>query len=131
MAYNEIRWKFPQYSAYSVLNVINPAICWNPPENNPFIQKFEVDILNTADDQWVRIADTASNFVRFPADNYAINPSYRARIATIGINGRRSPYAYSIVELSSALVFDFTASSTVSFSNGTRVSNQRYIFLIL
>lgn len=131
MAYNEIRWKFPQYSAYSVLNVINPAICWNPPENNPFIQKFEVDILNTADDQWVRIADTASNFVRFPADNYAINPSYRARIATIGINGRRSPYAYSIVQLSSALVFDFTTSSTVSFSNGTRVSNQRYIFLIL
>lgn len=131
MAYNEASWEFPRYSSYSILNVINPAICWNPPENNPFIYAFEVDYLNVLDNQWVRVGTTASNYIRFPSNVYSSNGSYKIRIATIGTNGRRSPYAYSIVVLSSPLVFDFTASTIVRYSDGTTVPNQRYLFLVI
>lgn len=131
MAYNEVTWDYPQYSSYSVLNAINPAVCWNPPQNNPFITSFEVDYLNTLENQWVRIGNTTANYIRFPSDVYSSNGSYRIRIATIGVNGRRSPYAYSTVVLDSPLMFDFTADQTVRYSNGTTVPNQRYLFLIL
>jgi len=131
MAYNEVVWPYPQYCSYSVLNAINPAICWNPPQNNPFIASFEVDYLNTIENQWVRIGTTAASYIRFPSDVYSSNGSYRIRIATIGVNGRRSPYAYSTVVLDSPLMFDFTASQTVRYSDGTTVPNQRYLFLIL
>lgn len=131
MSYNEATWDFPQYSGYSILNVIHPAICWNVPQNNPFIAAFEVDVLNTIENQWVRAGTTAVNYIRFPPDVYPVNGSYRIRIATIGVNGRRSPYAYSTVTLASPLVFDFTASQTVRYSNGTTVPNQRYLFLII
>jgi len=132
MAYNEVTWDFPQYSSYSILNAaVNPAICWNPPQNNPFIASFEVDFLDTSDNQWIRIGTTAANFIRFPSDIYVTNSSYRIRIASIGINGRRSPYAYSTVVLASPLVFDFTASQDIRLSNGTILPNQRYLFLIL
>lgn len=131
MAYNEASWEFPKYSGYSILNAINPAICWSVPENNPFIFAFEVDYLNVLDNQWVRVGTTASNYIRFPSDVYSSNGSYKIRIATIGTNGRRSPYAYSVVVLSSPLVFDFTASTIVRYSNGTTVPNQRYLFLVI
>ena len=131
MAYNEVIWDYPQYSSYSILNVINPAVCWNPPQNNPFITSFEVEYLDTLDNQWIRIGTTAASFIRFPSDVYSTNGSYKIRIATIGVNGRRSPYAYSTVTLASPLMFDFTASQTVRYSNGTTVPNQRYLFLIL
>jgi hypothetical protein len=131
MSYNEARWDYPQYSAYSVLNAINPAICWNAPQNNPFIASFEVDYLDVLDNQWKRIGTTSTSYIRFPSDVYTTNGSYRIRIATIGINGRRSPYAYSTVVLASPLVFDFTASQDVRFSDGTVVPNQRFLFLIL
>lgn len=131
MSYNEARWDYPQYSAYSILNAVNPAVCWNSPQNNPFISTFEVDYLDILDNQWVRIGTTASNYIRFPSDVYSTNGSYRIRITTIGTNGKRSPYAYSTVVLSSPLMFDFTASQTVRFSNGTEVPNQRFLFLIL
>jgi hypothetical protein len=131
MSYNEARWDYPQYSAYSIFNVINPAICWNTPQNNPFIASFEVDYLDVLDNQWKRIGTTSTSYIRFPPDVYSTNGSYRIRITTIGINGRRSPYAYSTVVLASPLVFDFTASRDVRFSDGTIVPNQRYLFLIL
>lgn len=131
MAYNEATWDFPQYSAYSILNAVNPAVCWNPPQNNPFILTFEVDYLDVLDNQWVRIGSTASNYIRFPSDVYSTNGSYRIRIVTVGTNGRKSPYSYSIVSLASPLVFDFTASSVVRYSDGTTVPNQRLLFLIL
>ena len=130
MSYNEASWNYPQYSSYSILNAINPAICWNPPQNNPFIAAFEVDYLDTLDNQWIRIGTTASNYIRFPSTVYATNGSYRIRIATIGVNGRKSPYAYSTVVLASPLVFDFSASQLVRYSDGTTVPNQRYLFLI-
>lgn len=131
MAYNEATWNYPKYSAYSILNAVNPAICWNPPENNPYIAAFEVDYLDVLDNQWIRIGTTTSSYIRFPDNVYSTNGSYRIRIATIGINGRRSPYAYSVVTLASPLVFDFTASQDVRYSNGTVVPNQRYLFLVL
>lgn len=131
MAYNEITWAYPKYSPYSVMNTLVPLICWSPPENNPFVFGFSVDYLNVFDNQWINIGTTASNYIRFPADVYSENGSFKIRIATIGVNGRLSPYTYSDVELASPLVFDFTASQTVRYSNGTTVSNQRYLFLIL
>lgn len=130
MSYNEVKWNYPQYSSYSVLNAINPLVCWNPPQNNPLIEGFEVEYLNTLDGQWIKLGVTASNYIRFPSNVYSVNGSYRIRIATIGVNGKRSPYAYSTVVLASPLVFDFTSSQDVRYSNGTVVPNQRYLFLI-
>lgn len=132
MAYNEARWQFPQYSSYSVLNAaVNPVVCWNPLQNNPFISSFEVDYLDTIENQWKRIGTTSASYIRFPSDVYSTNGSYRIRIATVGVNGKRSPFAYSSVVLASPLVFDFTASQDVRFSDGTIVPNQRFLFLIL
>jgi hypothetical protein len=131
MAYNEVAWDYPQYAAYSVLNAVVPLVCWNPPQNNPFISLFEVEYLDTVDGQWIRLGTTAANYIRFPSDVYSTNSSYRIRITTIGINGKRSPYSYSTVVLASPLVFDFTASQDVRFADGTIVPNQRYLFLAL
>lgn len=131
MAYNEVTWEYPKYSSYSILNVVNPAVCWNPPQTNPLVAGFAVEYLNVLDRQWVSIGTTSANYIRFPADVYSANGSYQIRIATIGVNGRRSPYAYSTVTLASPLVFDFTASQSVRYSNGTVVPNQRFLFLIL
>lgn len=130
MAYNEATWDFPQYSTYSILNAVSPVVCWNPPQNNPFIASFEVEYLDVLDNQWVMIGSTSSNYIRFPSDVYSTNGSYRIRIAAIGTNGRKSPYSYSVVSLASPLVFDFTASSVVRYSDGTTVPNQRILFLI-
>ena len=70
MANYEASWDFPQYSAYSILNVINPAICWNAVQNNPLIKGFEVDFLDMEDMQWRRIGETNVSFIQFPSDIY-------------------------------------------------------------
>lgn len=131
MAYNEATWKFPQYSAYSILNATMPGVCWKPLENNPLIAGFEVEYLNIVDGAWINIGVTSASYIRFSSDVYASNAAYRLRIATIGVNGKRSPFSLSIVKLSSPLVFDFTASQTVRYSNGATVPNQRFLFLVL
>ena len=131
MAYNEIRWNFPQYSSYSVLNAICPLICWHPLQNNPFVFSFLVEYLDTIENKWTVVGTVATNYIRFPSDVYSTNASYKIRIATIGVNGRRSPYAYSVVTLASPLVFDFTASQLVRYQDGTTVPNQRFLFLII
>ena len=131
MAYNEATWKFPQYSSYSILNTIMPGVCWKPLENNPLIAGFEVEYLNIVDGAWINIGTTSASYIRFPTVVYASNAAYRLRIATIGVNGKRSPFSLSITELSSPLVFDFTASQTVRYSNGATVPNQRFLFLVL
>jgi hypothetical protein len=100
-------------------------------ENNPLIAGFEVEYLNIFDGAWINLGVTSASYVRFPSDVYASSAAYRLRIATIGVNGKRSPFSLSIVELSSPLVFDFTASQTVRYSNGTTVPNQRLLFLVL
>lgn len=132
MAQYEVAWKFPQYSGYSILGAaINPAICWNGVQNNPFVAAFEVDFLNLEDNNWINIGTTTANYIRFPSDIYTSESVYQIRIATIGTDGRRSPYAYSQATFSSPLVFDFTEPLTVKLINGTDVPNQRYLFLVL
>ncbi len=131
MAYNETTWDYPQYSPYSILNAVSPGVCWKPLENNPFIAGFQVEYLDVNDGIWTNIGTTAVNYIRFPSDVYASPTSYRLRIATIGINGKRSPFSISVATLSSPLVFDFTTSQTVRYSNGTLVPNQRFLFLVL
>lgn len=130
MAYNEIYWDFPQFSDYSVLNAINPAVCWNPPRNHPDIESFEVQIKNTVDEQWVTIGTTAGNFIRFPADNYVLDSSYQARIITITVNGDRSAFSDAPKVQTSPLEFDFTTPQVINRSDGTIIQNQRYLFLI-
>jgi hypothetical protein len=131
MAYNEAIWKFPQYSPYSILGAVTPGVCWKPLENNPLIAGFNVEYLDVSDGSWINLGTTSSSYIRFPSDAYVTNASYRLRIATIGVNGKRSPFSVSVAELSSPLVFDFTASQTVRYSNGTVVPNQRFLFLVL
>lgn len=132
MSYNEVSWAFPQYSGYSVLNAaVHPAICWNPLQNNPFIEGFDVWYLDTLDNLWVSLGFTTANYARWPADEYNDTSVYQIRIATIGINGTVSPFSYSTVTLASPLVFNFTSSQTVKLANGTTVPNQRFLFLIL
>jgi len=131
MAYNEAIWKFPQYSPYSILGAVTPGVCWKPLENNPLIAGFNVEYLDVSDGSWINLGTTSSSYIRFPSDVYVTNASYRLRIATIGVNGKRSPFSVSVTKLSSPLVFDFTASQTVRYSNGTVVPNQRFLFLVL
>jgi hypothetical protein len=131
MAYNEVSWEFPQYAAPSLLNtVVSPGVCWNALQNSPFIAAFEVEYLDLEDAIWTPIGITATNFIRFPADVYNAESAYQIRVATIGLDGVRSPWAYSLATLSSPLVFDFTAGQTVRLANGTEVPNQRLLFLI-
>lgn len=131
MANYEASWDFPQYSAYSILNVINPAICWNTVQNNPLIKGFEVDYLDMLDMQWKRVGETNVSYIQFPSDVYVGESLYRIRIATIGVNGRRSAYSYSTVTQSSPLVFDFTLSQDVRLASGSIVPNQRLLFLVI
>jgi environmental stress-induced protein Ves len=75
------------------MQAVNPAICWNDVQNNPFISAFEVDFLNLGDNSWINIGTTTANFIRFPSDIYNSESVYQIRIATIGTDGRRSSYA--------------------------------------
>ena len=111
--------------------MINPAICWNAVQNNPLIKGFEVDFLDMEDMQWRRIGETNVSFIQFPSDIYVGESLYRIRIATIGVNGRRSAYAYSTATASSPLVFDFTLSQDVRLASGSIVPNQRFLFLVI
>jgi hypothetical protein len=132
MSYNEVSWEFPQYSAPSLLNLaVSPGVCWNGLQNSPFISAFEVEYLDLEDEIWTPIGTTSTNFIRFPADVYDAESVYQIRVATIGVDGTRSPWALSVATLSSPLVFDFTTSQTVRLANGTEVPNQRYLFLVL
>ena len=87
--------------------------------------------LDTEDNLWTLIGATTTSYIRFPADQYNGDAVYQIRIATIGVNGRRSPFAYSTVVLSSPLAFNFTTAQTVRLANGTEVPNQRFLFLVL
>jgi hypothetical protein len=132
MSYNEVSWEFPQYSVPSIFNVIvSPGVCWNGLQNSPFVSAFDVQYLDLEDGIWTPIGNTATNFIRFPADVDVGNAIYQIRVATIGIDGTRSPWSFSIVTLSSPLVFDFTTNQTVRLADGTEVPNQRYLFLVL
>jgi hypothetical protein len=132
MSYNEVAWEFPQYSFPSVLNLaVTPGVCWNGLQNNPFISAFEVQYLDLQDGIWIPIGRTTTNFIRFPADVDNSDVVYQIRVATIGTDGARSPWSFSVVTLSSPLAFNFTTSQTVKLADGREVPNQRYLFLVL
>lgn len=130
MAQIEISWDYPQFSGYSVLNAINPAVCWNEPHNNPLIREFEVQLYREEDDKWLDLGRTTGDYIKVDADDYDIRTSYVARIATIGLNGRRSPWAYGQRSIASPLRFDFTTSSVVKLPGGATKLNQRLLFLL-
>jgi len=130
MAQIDISWQVPQYSAYSILNTINPAICWNEPINNPLIKEFRVELYRDEDDQWIDLGNTTADYVRIDQGDYDIRSSYQIRIATIGINRRQSPWSYSQRYIASPLRFDFSTPDSVTLPDGQSKRNQRLLFLL-
>lgn len=126
----EVAWDVPQYTGYSILNALNPAICWQQPSNNPLIRSFEVEMYREEEDRWVGLGQTEKNYAYVEAEDYDIRSSYRIRIATIGVNGRRSGWSYSSRYIASPLRFDFTAVDPVRLPNGETKPNQRLLFLM-
>ncbi len=130
MAQIDVTWKWPQYSGYSVLNAINPAICWQEPRNNPLIKQFVVELYREEDDQCIQLGYTTADYAKIDADDYDIRSSYQIRIATIGVNRRQSPWSYSQRFVASPLRFDFTSPDTVRLPDGSSKLNQRLLFLL-
>lgn len=126
----EVSWQQLRYSAYSVLNAINPAVCWNAPYVHPFFRAFEVEVYREEEDRWVRLGETTKNYIAIDQSEFDIASSYQIRIATIGINRERSAWAYSRRFIASALRFDFTTDQTVTVPDGQSVQNQRLLFLL-
>lgn len=126
----EITWNVPQYTGYSILNVLNPAICWQRPVNNPLIRSFQVQMLRQEEDMWMDLGQTEKNYAYVDAVDYDIRSSYLIRIATIGLNGKRSGWSYSSRYVASPLRFDFAAVDPVRLPNGETKPNQRLLFLM-
>jgi len=130
MASVDVTWNQLLYSGYSILNAINPAVCWNQPYIHPFFRSFEVEMYREEEDRWVKLGETTKNYISVPVDEFDIASSYQIRIATIGINRDRSPWVYSTRFISSPLRFDFTTNSVITLPDGRTVQNQRLLFLL-
>ena len=126
----DITWQQPKYSGYSILNAINPAVCWNEPYVHPFFRSFEVELYREEEDRWVRVGETVKNYIGIDQSEFDINSSYQIRIATIGINRERSAWTYSRRFIASPLRFDFTTDDAVTLPSGQSVQNQRLLFLL-
>jgi hypothetical protein len=125
-----VTWQQPRYSAYSVLNALNPAVCWNEPYTHPFFREFQVDLRREEEDRWVSLGKTTKDYINVDDAEFDINSSYQIRVATIGINRQRSAWSYSRKFIASPLRFDFTTSDTVTLPDGRTVQNQRLLFLL-
>jgi hypothetical protein len=130
MASVDVTWNQPRYSGYSILNTINPAVCWQEPQVHPFFRAFEVEMYRNEEDRWVGLGETSKNYIGVETGEFDIFSSYQLRIATIGINRERSAWSYSRRFISSPLRFDFTANDTVILPDGRTVQNQRLLFLL-
>ncbi|MGA0851404.1 MAG: hypothetical protein ACO3QM_05115 [Candidatus Nanopelagicaceae bacterium] len=130
MAQIEVSWDYPQYTGYSILNAINPAVCWQEPRNNPLIKEFAVELYREEEDRWVDLGHTTTDYVKIDASDYDIRTSYQIRIATIGVNRRRSPWAYSQRYIASPLRFDFSTPKTIRLPDGQSKLNQRLLFML-
>lgn len=130
MAQIDVTWKWPQYSGHSVLNAINPAVCWQEPRNNPLIKEFAVELYREEDDIWIDLGHTTNDYIKIDSADYDIRTSYQIRIATIGVNRRQSPWSYSQRFIASPLRMDFTAANTVRLPDGSSKLNQRLLFLL-
>lgn len=126
----DVTWDQPRYSGYSVLNAINPAVCWQEPQVHPFFRSFSVEMYREEEDRWVDLGETSKNYIGIDTEEFDIFSSYQIRIATIGINRERSAYSYSRRFISSPLRFDFNTNDTVTLPDGRTVQNQRLLFLL-
>jgi hypothetical protein len=82
------------------------------------------------EDLWVNLGQTEKNYVYVETADYDIKSSYRIRIATIGVNGKRSGWSYSSRYIASPLRFDFSAVDPVRLPSGETKPNQRLLFLM-
>jgi hypothetical protein len=130
MASVDVTWNQPRYSGYSILNTINPAVCWQEPQVHPFFRAFDVEMYREEEDRWVGLGETSKNYIGIETGEFDIFSSYQLRIATIGINRERSAWSYSRRFISSPLRFDFTTNDTVILPDGRTVQNQRLLFLL-
>jgi hypothetical protein len=130
MASVDVTWNQPRYSGYSILNTINPAVCWQEPQVHPFFRAFDVQMYREEEDRWVELGETSKNYIGIETGEFDIFSSYQLRIATIGINRQRSAWSYSRRFISSPLRFDFTTNDTVILPDGRTVQNQRLLFLL-
>jgi hypothetical protein len=130
MASVDIAWERPRYSGYSILNAINPAVCWQEPQVNPFFRSFAVEMYRQEEDRWVNLGETSKDYIAIDVAEFDIFSSYQIRIATIGVNRERSAWSYSRRFISSPLRFDFTTNNTVTLPDGRTVQNQRLLFLL-
>jgi hypothetical protein len=130
MASVDVTWNQPRYSGYSILNTINPAVCWQEPQVHPFFRAFDVQMYREEEDRWVELGETSKNYIGIETGEFDIFSSYQLRIATIGINRERSAWSYSRRFISSPLRFDFTTNDTVILPDGRTVQNQRLLFLL-
>jgi hypothetical protein len=130
MASVDVTWNQPRYSGYSILNTINPAVCWQEPQVHPFFRAFDVQMYRSEEDRWVELGETSKNYIGIETGEFDIFSSYQLRIATIGINRERSAWSYSRRFISSPLRFDFTTNDTVILPDGRTVQNQRLLFLL-
>jgi len=130
MAQIDVSWDYPQYSGYSILNAINPAVCWQEPRNNPLIKEFVVELYREEDDKWIDLGHTTTDYAKIDSTDYDIRTSYQIRIATIGVNRRQSPWSYSQRLVASPLRFDFTSPNDVRLPDGSSKLNQRLLFLL-
>jgi hypothetical protein len=126
----DITWDQPRYSGYSILNAINPAVCWQEPRVSPLFRAFAVEMYRQEEDRWVKLGETSKNYIGIETAEFDIFSSYQIRIATIGINRERSAWSYSRRFISSPLRFDFTTNNTVTLPDGRTVQNQRLLFLL-
>jgi hypothetical protein len=130
MAQLEVSWQQPKYTSYSILNAINPAVCWNEPYLNPFFRSFAVELYREEEDRWTNLGETSKNYISIPSEELDVFSSYQIRVATIGINRQRSAWSYSQRLIASPLRFDFTTDQLVKLPNGEQVQNQRLLFLL-
>lgn len=130
MARIEAVWEYPQYSPYSVLNVLCPAVNWTPTINHPLIKEFRVELIDIDNNEISVVGRTVDNYMSIPTDNYTIRSSYKIQIATITVDGRDSPLAVSKAFIASPLRFDFSTNPAVKLPSGEAVKSQRLLFLL-
>lgn len=123
-------WRFPSYSPYSILNVINPLVAWVAPINNPLVREFRVQIYDVKERVYRDVGKTDLDYINIPTDDYRLESIYRIRIATITTDGRQSPYSEGASIVASPLRFDFSTATNVVLPNGTSTQTQRLLFLL-
>ena len=127
----EATWEPPRYSAYSILNVINPLISWQDSHNNPLVRAYKVQLFKIEDQRTIDLGTTEDTYMSIPTDDYKLSSSYQIRIATIGQDGRQSSYEESDTLVASPLRFDFSSAKVATLPDGQALSTQRHLFLII